>query len=161
RRPCARGGPARPPRHGRCQSSLPSPTPFAVPCLLLIRANASVNRSVYLLRYTDLFTCGTLRHRLEYVSKETARTDAKPDVRRRILDAAADLFYREGFNAVGVDRISEQAEVSKRTLYKHFGSKDRLAAAALEEFGPAVLALYVPAGSSEQPPREAILGVFD
>jgi len=44
---------------------------------------------------------------------------------------AADLFYREGIHLVGVDRVAAAAEVTKRTLYRHFRSKDMLVAAAL------------------------------
>ena len=46
--------------------------------------------------------------------------------RRRILTAAAQLFYFEGINATGVDLIAERASVSKRTLYQHFPSKTAL-----------------------------------
>ncbi|MCC7276408.1 MAG: TetR/AcrR family transcriptional regulator, partial [Alphaproteobacteria bacterium] len=59
--------------------------------------------------------------------------------RRRIVDAAYTLFYRQGFARVGVDRIAEKAKVSKRTLYNHFPSKDVLLATVLELQG--VLAL--------------------
>lgn len=52
---------------------------------------------------------------------------------RRILDAAADLFYRNGIHAVGVDSIAETAQVTKKTLYSCFGSKGRLVAAYLTE----------------------------
>ena len=44
----------------------------------------------------------------------------------RILDAAERLFYREGIHATGVERIAEEAQVSKRTLYRHFPSKNDL-----------------------------------
>ena len=47
-----------------------------------------------------------------------------PGPRQRLLDTAAGLFYRHGINAVGVDLISKEAGVSKRTLYQNFGSKD-------------------------------------
>ena len=46
--------------------------------------------------------------------------------------AAERLFDREGFRGTGVDRIVDAANVSTRTLYKHLGSKDRLAVAVLE-----------------------------
>ena len=46
--------------------------------------------------------------------------------RRRILAAAAQLFYFEGINATGVDLIADKASVSKRTLYQHFPSKTAL-----------------------------------
>ena len=52
--------------------------------------------------------------------------------RRRIIDAAYELFYRKGFARVGVDAVAAQASVTKRTLYAHFDSKDRLLAAMLE-----------------------------
>lgn len=42
--------------------------------------------------------------------------------RRRILAAAAQLFYFEGINATGVELIAERASVSKRMLYQHFPS---------------------------------------
>jgi AcrR family transcriptional regulator len=48
--------------------------------------------------------------------------------RDRILAAAADLFYRHGIRAVGVDAIAEAAETNKMTLYRHFPSKDELVA---------------------------------
>jgi AcrR family transcriptional regulator len=50
--------------------------------------------------------------------------------RRRILEAAIDLFYREGINATGVERLASEASVSKRTLYQHFPSKT----AVVEEY---------------------------
>jgi len=52
--------------------------------------------------------------------------------RRRILDAAYELFYRKGFGRVGVDEIAAFAGVTKRTLYYHFNSKDELLASMLE-----------------------------
>ena len=57
---------------------------------------------------------------------------AKPP-RERILDAAAELFYRHGIRAVGVDAIAEAADTNKMTLYRHFPSKDELIAECLRE----------------------------
>ena len=48
--------------------------------------------------------------------------------RERILAAAADLFYRHGIRAVGVEAIAEAAGTNKMTLYRHFASKDELVA---------------------------------
>ncbi len=55
----------------------------------------------------------------------------KADSRRRILDTAAELFYREGVRGVGVDRIAAESGVAKMTLYYQFRSKDELVAAWL------------------------------
>jgi AcrR family transcriptional regulator len=45
---------------------------------------------------------------------------------QRILDAAERLFYSRGVQAVGIDMIVAEAGVGLKTLYAHFGSKDRL-----------------------------------
>lgn len=46
--------------------------------------------------------------------------------REAIQDAATRLFLASGFYAVGVDEIAAAAEVSKRTLFKYFPSKEDL-----------------------------------
>jgi AcrR family transcriptional regulator len=46
--------------------------------------------------------------------------------RERILEAAYDLFSRYGLQAVGINTVIEQSGVAKRTLYRHFASKDEL-----------------------------------
>jgi AcrR family transcriptional regulator len=84
-----------------------------------------------------------------------------PGPRQRLLDAAADLFYRQGIGAVGVDLVSKAAGVSKRTLYQQFGGKDQLVAQSLDAKGAAILGMYLPAGGDDLPPREQILAVFD
>ena len=48
--------------------------------------------------------------------------------RERILAVAANLFYRHGIRAVGVDAVAEAAGTNKMTLYRHFVSKDDLVA---------------------------------
>jgi len=48
------------------------------------------------------------------------------DKREKILQAAEQLFEAKGFHAVGVDRLAAEAGVTKRTLYKCFGSKEGL-----------------------------------
>jgi len=50
-------------------------------------------------------------------------TDHKRDC---ILEAAITAFKQKGFQCCSMDYIAEKARVSKRTLYKHFTSKDRL-----------------------------------
>jgi AcrR family transcriptional regulator len=54
--------------------------------------------------------------------------------RERILAVAADLFYRHGIRAVGVDSIAERAGTNKMTLYRHFASKDELVAEYLRRW---------------------------
>lgn len=52
--------------------------------------------------------------------------------RKRILDAAYRLFRRRGYSRVTMDEIAASAKLTKRTLYHHFESKDRLLADVLE-----------------------------
>lgn len=52
--------------------------------------------------------------------------------RKRILEAAYRLFRRQGFGRVSMDEIALGAKLTKRTLYHHFKSKDRLLADVLE-----------------------------
>jgi AcrR family transcriptional regulator len=52
--------------------------------------------------------------------------------REHLLEVATVLFHRYGYHAVGLDRILEEAEVSRPTLFKHFPNKDALIVTALK-----------------------------
>ena len=65
------------------------------------------------------------------------------ETKARILEAATQLFYANGIRAIGVDAIAAEAGVTKRTLYKHFKSKDALIAAYLEGQHEPVLAALI------------------
>jgi AcrR family transcriptional regulator len=58
--------------------------------------------------------------------------DKKP-ARERILDTAAEMFYRDGVRAVGIDAVIARSGVAKMSLYRNFPSKDLLVAAWLKE----------------------------
>jgi AcrR family transcriptional regulator len=53
------------------------------------------------------------------------------EARERLLRTAAELFYREGIHAVGVDRILADANVTRATMYRHFTGKEGLVEAYL------------------------------
>jgi AcrR family transcriptional regulator len=57
---------------------------------------------------------------------------ASPHPRERILEAAAELFSRDGFRSTSVSAIAARAGVAKATFYKHFTSKDGLAATLVQ-----------------------------
>jgi len=63
----------------------------------------------------------------------TPDKDGRIPPRARILAAAAELFYRHGIRAVGVEAIAEAAGTNKMTLYRHFASKDELVAEYLRQ----------------------------
>ncbi|MEU4894319.1 helix-turn-helix domain-containing protein [Streptomyces sp. NPDC044780] len=79
---------------------------------------------------------------------------------RRVLDAAAELFYGQGINAVGVDLIAKRAGVTKKTLYERFGSKEALVAAYLRERDERWRA-WLTAEVEKSPPAERVLATFD
>ncbi|MEU5434405.1 helix-turn-helix domain-containing protein [Streptomyces sp. NPDC020719] len=85
---------------------------------------------------------------------------AKLPPRERILDAAEELFSREGIKAVGVQAIASRAETTKMALYRHFATKDAL----VEEWLRIVAADYTAAfdqaeASHPDDPRAQILGI--
>lgn len=52
--------------------------------------------------------------------------------RDRLMKTAHDLFYREGFRNVGLDRILADVGVTKTTFYNHFETKEDLVLAVLQ-----------------------------
>ncbi|PPT04979.1 Transcriptional regulator TetR family [Geitlerinema sp. FC II] len=63
----------------------------------------------------------------------TPTKSSRPSVRDRILSTASELFYKEGVNNVGIDRIIAESGVAKMSLYNHFKSKDDLIATWLQQ----------------------------
>src|ERR1041384_3049703 len=57
---------------------------------------------------------------------------SREPTRRRILDAAYLLFRARGYARVSVEEIAAAAAVTKRTLYRHFESKDVIVEEILE-----------------------------
>ncbi len=67
---------------------------------------------------------------------EASRTPRKrdaADTKRRILKAALNEFATHGFAGARVDRIAQEADVSKPMIYDYFGDKSAVYAAALRE----------------------------
>lgn len=62
-----------------------------------------------------------------------AAKSPRKSVRERILETACELFYREGIQNVGIDRIIAESGVAKMSLYNHFKSKDALIEAFLRQ----------------------------
>jgi AcrR family transcriptional regulator len=58
--------------------------------------------------------------------------ERRADTRRRLLDAAAELFGERGIDGASIDAIAERAERTSGAVYDHFGGKDGLLFALLE-----------------------------
>jgi AcrR family transcriptional regulator len=86
----------------------------------------------------------------------------RKSARRRILDAAMELFYREGIRAVGVDAVIAHAGVAKMSLYRAFPSKDDLIVAFLEEISRRYWLWWDEvAGRHPGQPRQQVEALFD
>src|ERR1700712_3065240 len=91
----------------------------------------------------------------------TTPTRRRPAM-ERVVATANRLFYEEGIRAVGVDRITAEADVSKATLYTHFRTKDDLVVNYLRdrsrEWQDFVRGELPQRGAT---PDERILAIFD
>jgi AcrR family transcriptional regulator len=79
---------------------------------------------------------------------------------RRLLDAAGELFYAEGVQSVGIERVIETAGVAKATLYNTFGSKEALVRAYLEERHTDTVGRLTAAIAAAKTLRGRIVAVF-
>ncbi len=68
------------------------------------------------------------------VQKRAARRVEK---RRRIIDCARTVFFRDGFQHANLNEVAQSAEVAKGTLYRYFENKGDLYVAVLAENGAA------------------------
>jgi AcrR family transcriptional regulator len=98
-------------------------------------------------------------------SPATRKTEAKPEPKRspreRLLAAANELFYAEGVQTVGIDRIIEHAGVAKASLYSTFGSKEQLVRAYLDSRHAGTTQRLIRAVDKHTDPRARLLAVFE
>jgi AcrR family transcriptional regulator len=95
------------------------------------------------------------------VSTPLAQTEHRASARDRLLDAANELFYAEGVQTVGIDRIIERAGVAKASLYNLFGNKEGLVAAYLASRHDRTTSGLTEAIEEVDDPRQKILAVFE
>jgi len=68
-------------------------------------------------------------------SERHSRAEKKKQSRRRIIDSAREVFFRDGFMPTNLDEVAERAGVAKGTLYRYFESKADLYVAVLADNG--------------------------
>ena len=61
----------------------------------------------------------------------------------KIVQAALQLFAQEGYHATSTSKVAKQAGVSEGLIFRHFGNKDGLLQAILEEGERRIKALFV------------------
>src|SRR6202042_3327260 len=91
---------------------------------------------------------------------ESQATARRRSARDRLLAAADELFYENGINLVGIDRVIEHAGVAKASLYDCFGSKEELIRAYLKGLADKRQARIGERLAGLKTPQEKILGVF-
>ena len=67
--------------------------------------------------------------------------ERKAETRARLLDAAAGLFAQRGIDAVSVDVVADAAGRTSGAVYAHFGSKQGLLLALLDEWSHSLVAV--------------------
>jgi len=86
----------------------------------------------------------------------------KSQKKNQIIEAAYHLFKARGFYATGVDLIMQMAQVSKRTLYKYFPTKNELIVAVLTFYRSTYSDhLNQIVTQSDKTSREKMLMIFD
>ncbi|TLM82926.1 TetR/AcrR family transcriptional regulator [Pseudarthrobacter sp. NamE2] len=95
------------------------------------------------------------------MSTPNAATAPRRPARALLLDAAARLFYANGVAATGIDAITSEAGVAKKSLYNNFSSKAELVAAYLEARHEEWFGLYRTRLEEADNPCGKILAVFD
>ncbi len=87
-----------------------------------------------------------------------ARSEA---TRKKIINAAVDLFAEAGYQATSLGDIIERAEMTKGALYYHFGSKEALATAIIEDGANTALTAFRNISEPSAPALENLIhGVF-
>jgi len=120
----------------------------------------------------ELSSVDTARYRLAHANGKVTSTSESTSIlrnsvsgsaRERILEAAYELFSRHGLQSVGINTVVARSGVTKRTLYRHFASKDDLVVEFLrlreERWTKSWLQGEVEQRASQ--PTERLLAIFD
>jgi AcrR family transcriptional regulator len=87
------------------------------------------------------------------------KTDSK--ARRRIMDTARNLFYRNGYRATGINEIIKKSGVAKATFYAHFPAKESLALAYVKSINQEEIRILVEGIQKFAGPYERLIGLLE
>lgn len=88
-------------------------------------------------------------------------TTPSSDAHEKLLRATEHLVYRGGINATGMDLIVKTSGVARKSIYKHFGTKESLVAAALQARDERWMQWFVAATSTAPTPHGRLMSMFD
>jgi len=93
-------------------------------------------------------------------SPGSGREEKKAEVRRRILEASKEIFFRDGFMDANLDEIAELAGVAKGTLYRYFDNKAQIYLAVLSRNAKRFEKKLQGALDPQATPIDALIGVI-
>ena len=85
----------------------------------------------------------------------------KGNPRDRILETASELFYRQGYQATGINEVIKESGVAKATFYSHFPAKEDLCLAYLEKHSQAEKDNFITQVSSKRTPMSRFLSPIE
>lgn len=85
----------------------------------------------------------------------------KRPAREKLIKSASKLFYANGLASTGIDAVTADAGVAKKSLYNNFASKSELVTAYLNERHQEWLGLYRRRLEQAGTPLDRVLAVFD
>src|SRR5215210_3457372 len=92
---------------------------------------------------------------MDAVNQQGLRERKKERTRQLIADTARGLFLERGFDAVTVAEVAREAEVSEKTVFNYFPTKEDLFYSRLEAFEEELLAAV-----REREPGESVVAAF-
>lgn len=92
-------------------------------------------------------------------------SDSLPDfpsaTQEKLLRATEQLIYSGGISATGMDLIVKTSGVARKTIYKHYATKEALVAAALQARDERWMQWFVAATTAAPTPRARLMSIFD
>ncbi|NJB70119.1 AcrR family transcriptional regulator [Saonia flava] len=85
----------------------------------------------------------------------------KVGVKERIIEAASHLFYFEGYNQTGINKILKEANASKDSMYRYFRSKEDIAVAYLVRRHTMWMGKLNDCVAKQNTPKGKVIGCFD
>jgi AcrR family transcriptional regulator len=90
------------------------------------------------------------------------KLNANQSTRERLIEAARDLFYHQGYAATGIAQILRQADAKPGSLYHFFPTKEDLLIAVLQTYKELLWPIVIqPVFDRISDPIERIFGVLD
>ncbi len=83
------------------------------------------------------------------------------DVQEKLLRATEHLIYGGGIHATGMDLIVKTSGVARKSIYKHYGTKEALVAAALQARDERWMRWFIDATSTAPTPLGRLMSIFD